>query len=93
MVQHIVMWKFKEDVDKEQAAAQMKEKLEALVGVVPGLLEARVVKGFDGFDVSLPPRHESREALAAYQEHPAHVAVKGYVHSVVCERVFCDGEI
>lgn len=93
MVQHIVMWKLKEDVDKAQAAAQMKQKLEALVGVVPGLLEAHVVTGFAGFDVVLTTRHESREALAVYQEHPAHVAVKGYVHSVVCERVFCDGDL
>ena len=93
MVQHIVMWKLKEDVNKAEAAAAMKQKLEALVGVVPGLEEARVTPAFGGWDVSLVTRHESREALEVYQDHPAHVEVKAYVHSVVCDRVFSDGDL
>ena len=45
----------------------MKQKLEALVGQVPGLLEAHVVRSFGGYDVALVSRHESRAALAVYQ--------------------------
>ncbi len=93
MVQHIVMWKLKDDVDKAEAAAQMKQRLEGLVGQVPGLLEAHVTPAFGGYDVSLVSRHENREALEGYQQHPAHLAVKEYVHSVVCDRAFSDGEL
>ena len=35
---------------------------------------------------------DSREALDAYQCHPAHMAVKEYVHTVIAERVCCDFE-
>ncbi len=90
MVKHIVMWNLKQEVDSAIAAAQMKEKLEALVGIVPGLIFAQVGRGFNGFDLALVSEFESREALAVYQEHPAHCKVKEYVHSVVCERVCCD---
>ncbi len=93
MVQHIVLWNLRDDVDKEEAAANMKQKLEALVGQVPGLLEAHVVRSFGGYDVALVSRHESREALAVYQQHPAHLQVKTYVHSVIAERVFCDADL
>ena len=47
-------------------------------------------KSFAGYDVELITELESREALAVYQEHPAHMEVKKFVHSVISERVFCD---
>ncbi len=68
----------------------MKRRLENLVGQVPGLVSAKVAQGFNGYDVALVSTHESREALALYQEHPAHVAVKQYVHTVVSDRASCD---
>ena len=46
MVKHIVMWSFKEGITEEKKTelkAQIKEHLEGLVGVVPGLLKAEVV--------------------------------------------------
>ena len=41
MVKHIVMWNFKEDVpegEKKAIKEKAKKELEALVGVVPGLI-------------------------------------------------------
>lgn len=93
MVRHIVLWNLADKAHAAQNAAIMKEKLEALVGVVPGLLRAEVSAGFSGFDVSLVCEFASREALAVYADHPAHCKVKEFVHSVICERVFCDSEI
>lgn len=90
MVKHIVMWNLADKSKKSENAAEMKRQLEALVGVVPGLRRAEVGEGFNGFDVALYSELDSREALAVYQEHPAHCAVKKFVHSVVCERVCCD---
>ena len=90
MVTHIVLWNLKDKSQKAQQGGEMKRRLEALVGVVPGLLSAQAGPGFNGFDVGLVCTLESREALEAYQCHPAHVAVKEYVHSVISERVCCD---
>ena len=36
---------------------------------------------------------ESREALDIYATHPAHMEVKKFVHSVICERANCDYEV
>jgi heme-degrading monooxygenase HmoA len=93
------MWNLKEEAGgkgKAENAAQMKEKLEGLVGQVPGLLTAEVsyLNFTDGgYDVALVSTHTDREALAVYQNHPAHLAVKAFVHSVVTARVCHDAEI
>ena len=92
MVTHIVLWNLKDKSQKAQQGGEMKRGLEALVGVVPGLLSVQAGSGFNGFDVGLVCTLESREALDAYQCHPAHMAVKEYVHSVISERVCCDFE-
>ena len=44
MITHIVFWKLMEDEqhDSKANAARIKRELEALVGVVPGLLSAQV---------------------------------------------------
>ena len=59
--------------------AGIKEGLESLVGVVPGLLEVNVqVDGrllSSNADVMLDCTLESEEALKAYSVHPAHVVV------------------
>ena len=90
MVKHVVMWELKDKETKPQVAAEMKQRLEALVGVVPGLLKAEVSMGFAGADVILYTELESREALAVYADHPAHCEVKTNVHSVICARTACD---
>ena len=84
------MWNLTDKDKVAENGAIMKQKLEALVGVVPGLKSAWVHKSFAGYDVVLITELESREALAVYQEHPAHMEVKKFVHSVISERVFCD---
>ena len=64
--------------------AIMKQKLEALVGVVPGLLRAEVGVGFNGYDVALYTELEDRAALRI-RGPSAHCKVKEFVHSVICE--------
>ena len=47
MVTHIVFWALKDEAEghsKRENAEHIKEMLEALVGVVPGLIEAKVGK-------------------------------------------------
>ena len=82
MVKHIILWTLNSelsDAEKSIVKAGIKEGLESLVGVVPGLLEVNVqVDGrllSSNADVMLDCTLESEEALKAYSVHPAHVAV------------------
>jgi len=98
MIKHIVAWKLKDEAhgnDKETNAGIIKEKLEGLVGKIPGLLKAKVVKTVDNckdFDVTLISRFESADALAGYQSNPLHQEVATFVRSVVDARACIDYE-
>ena len=92
MVTHIVFWNLNDVPEKEQNAAEMKRRLEALAGGVPGRVDAAGRRGFGGWDLCLVSHHTSRAALEEYQQHPAHLEVKTFVHSVVSERASCDFE-
>ena len=99
MVRHIIIWDLKEslsDEEKLSAKARIKEELEALKGVVPGLTDIHVCtelldssKG----DLMLDALLESKEALAAYQIHPAHLKAAGFVRGAVSHRSCADFEI
>jgi hypothetical protein len=89
MIKHIVMWKLKdfaEGNDRQTNARLVKEKLEALDGLVPGLLELEVGLGIgqggDACDVALYTVFADEAALSAYQEHPDHKAVFPFIGSV-----------
>ena len=94
MICHIVFWKLKEE-HKQENVAVMKERLEALVGVVPGLLDASVGYNDNGgdYDAALVSHLESKEALDGYAVHPAHMAVKEFVHTVAIARESVDFEM
>ncbi len=97
MVTHIVMWKLKEQAErgsKEQNAAIMKQRLEALVGKIPGLLALRVEQNVmpGGFDLCLVGQYQDLEALKLYRDHPLHKEVQQFVHQVITDRASCDFE-
>lgn len=95
MVKHIVMWNLADAEHKSENAAKMKSMLEALVGVVPGLLKLEVAENFNpkGYDVILYSEFTDKAALAVYQDHPAHLECKKFVHSVISDRIAGDFEI
>lgn len=95
MIKHIVLWKIREDSDKQKNMEKMRDLLTSLVGVVPGLISAEVGFNYNpkGFDIALYSVLESKEALDGYQIHPAHLEVKKFVHSVITDRVCADYEI
>lgn len=75
MVTHIVFWALKDEAEghsKRENAEHIKEMLEALVGVVPGLIEAKVGINENGgkYDAALFSKFESWDALHAYDSHP-----------------------
>jgi len=100
MIKHIVFWKLKEEAlghDKGANALLMKEKLEALNGQIPGLLKLEVGLDFSktgmSADVALYSEFANAEDLKLYDEHPKHVAVKGFVGEVKSDRWVVDYEI
>ncbi len=97
MIRHIVCWNINDSVeDKVAAKAKIKELLENLVGVVPGLVEATVItEPCDSCNtqIALYSLMESDEALKIYKDHPAHVDAGKYIRSVVCDRRSLDFEI
>lgn len=97
MVHHIVMWKFKSEIEeaqKPQLKKAMKENLSALVGKVPGLLTVEFVEqpfSSSTHDIALVTTLEKAEDIAVYASHPAHVAVADtYVRPFVTERACLD---
>lgn len=99
MIRHIVMWKFRRDLDEtpQQIALEMKSRLEALVGKIDGLLRAEVgvnIKQTDSsYDAVLTADFPSFEVMEAYKVHPLHVEVSNYCKSRRLERVDVDYEI
>ena len=94
MVKHIVIYKLKEGVQKDSAVALIRSVLEPLVGVIPGLMELQVRPCYQGgMDYALYSVFESREALAAYAEHPAHLAAKAHFWDMLDTRVCADYDV
>ena len=79
MVKHIILWTLKEEFNNDKVKSEMKESLEALVGVIPGLLEMKIqiekLESSKNADVMLYSVFESEKALKEYAVHPAHVEV------------------
>lgn len=96
MIRHIVMWKFRRDLEEtpEQIALEMKSRLEALVGRIDDLLRAEVGVNIketaSSYDAVLTADFPSFEAMEAYKVHPLHVAVSDYCKSRRLERVDVD---
>lgn len=95
MVKHIVMWKLKEfaaGADKRANAIQMKKKLEALQGVVPGAYKMEVGINYNpgGYDVVLYSEFNDHDALDGYQVHPEHIRVQEFIREVISDRVLAD---
>lgn len=82
MVKHIIIWQLKEELsadEKAQIKLEIKERLEALVGVIDGLAELKVITDVmdsSNGDLLLDCTLENESALSFYAEHPAHVEVK-----------------
>lgn len=98
MVKHIVLWNFREDMtdeEKREAGEKIRSLLKPIREKVPGTVEIQVVLNeldSSNRDVALLSVFETVEALQAYQTHPDHVAAKGYIGSVTCNRTCMDYE-
>ena len=99
MFKHIVFWRLKDTGnghDQLASARAMKQKFEALRGVIPGLQRIEVgidvSRTDDSCDVALYSEFESRAAFDVYYEHPAHQELVQFIKSVRTERRMVDYE-
>lgn len=98
MVNHIVMWNFKEELtvqEKEATAARIAKELAAVKEQVSGVVSLEVVTkplASSNRDIGLISVFESEEALQNYQVHPAHVAAGGFIRTVTENRTCLDYE-
>lgn len=100
MIKHIVMWTLKDEAEgagKAANARKMKDLLSALPPLIPCLRELEV--GVDVFaaspacDVILYTVFDTRADLDAYQVHPEHQKVVGFVKQVAASRSVVDYEV
>jgi hypothetical protein len=97
-LRHVVAWKLaaEDEATRREQAQQIADRLLALRGVVPELIDISVgpdLVGDGNWDVALVADMADAAALDAYQRHPAHQEVVGYVRSVVAGRVAVDFEV
>ena len=93
MVKHIVMYTFKDGVESESTVRLIASVLEPLVGKIPGLLHLEIRPAYQGMDYVLYSHFESKQALAAYREHPLHLEAKSHFHHFLDKRVSADYEV
>ena len=100
MVNHIVMWKFKPEIEeakKPELKKAMNEQLSSLVGKVPGLLTVDFVSNpisSSTHEIALFTTLEKAEDIKVYATHPDHVYVAdNYVRPYVHQRACLDCEI
>jgi hypothetical protein len=100
MVKHIVCFKLKDHAEgatRAENARLLKTRIEAMRGAIPGLLELEAGVNFEpseaAYDLVLYAVLESRAALAAYQAHPAHLAVVDVLRRVRDARIVVDYDV
>ena len=96
MIRHIVAVRYRDGFSPEENEAnakRVKELLEALKQVIPGIIEFTVhinLCSSSNMDVVFDSIFENEKALNAYHVHPAHVRVANYVRTVMKDRICVD---
>lgn len=100
MVKHVILWTLKDEYsadEKAQIKQGIKEGLEGLLGMVPGLKEITVnISPLESSncDLMLDSTLEDEAALKGYAVHPAHVEVADTkVRPFTASRVCMDYEV
>jgi heme-degrading monooxygenase HmoA len=99
MFKHIVFWKLHETADgrsRAENARLIKERFEELANMIDGLRHLEVgidvLRSEASADVVLYTEFESRADYEAYNDHPAHKAIAGFIQGLRSERRSVDYE-
>jgi hypothetical protein len=100
MIRHIVLWRFAEEAmgkARDENLSEAAARLQALPRMIPELRELEIHRGLilgdRSFDLVLLSSFDSRQALRAYQDHPAHQEVVAFLRTVQTERAVIDFEV
>lgn len=91
MIRHIVMWKFKENTEKERE--EFLKGLSGLFGVIPEIKSQKIFRSAvknSEFDAILQSDFESLEDLKKYKEDPRHQKVSALCKSIRINRSSID---
>jgi hypothetical protein len=95
MIRHVVLWRLKSK--NGDSFHPVKVALEAQLGRIAGLLRVEVGRNFatsrHAVDFALVCDFESREALAAYHRHRAHMETRAIVDPLVEAHWIVDYEL
>ena len=93
MIRHIVIWNLKDHAEGADKAANLQKAQTLLLSctqVVPGIRAFEVATATPGMDCTndlvLHMLLDDAQVLAAYQNHPQHLAIKPFMKAVVNER-------
>ena len=100
MIRHIVMFTLSatDAAQRESDIAEVRARLDALVGVVPGLRSISFEPDLGlieagHWDAALVSEHDDNAALEAYQAHPAHQEAGAFIRTVTGDRATVDYEV
>ncbi len=94
MVKHIVLYTFRDGIERDAEIQHIASLLEPLVGKIPGLMHMEIRGTYQGgMDYCLYSEFESREALRAYAVHPLHLAAKEQFFHLLASRVSADYDV
>lgn len=100
LIKHIIIWRLKDEAHRNDKAANarlIKQRMEALRGRIPGLLNIEVgediSRGPSSGDLVLVSEFENREALELYRKHPDHEAVAPFIAAARSDRLIVDYEV
>ena len=97
MIRHIIFWTFSDKVSEENAGdvlARLRQSVSNMVGKIDGLLAADIGRNLadGGCDFVYCADFQNKQALAAYQQHPLHLAHKRLCAPYVSARQTADYE-
>ena len=96
MVNHIVMWKFRQELSQEEknsVANEMKTQMEAIVKKMSDVQSLSVITApleSSNCDILLIGCFSTKEALSAYQNAPEHVRLKSRLMPFFASRTCVD---
>ncbi|WP_258365929.1 MULTISPECIES: Dabb family protein [unclassified Curtobacterium] len=90
----MVSWTLREDLDRDDAVARIRELLTGLVGVIPSIRSLQVVENVaypgKNQDVAVVAEFDDLAGLDEYQVHPDHQAAAAEIRGLVTARAAID---
>ncbi|GAA3336973.1 Dabb family protein [Curtobacterium pusillum] len=96
MIHHVVSWTLREDLDRQDSVARIRELLVGLIGTVGSIRSLEVVENVaypgKNQDVAVVATFDDLAGLDEYQVHPEHQAAAAEIRGLVTGRAAIDWE-